>query len=305
MDLLVHGGAGDAPENADARQSVLVEATAAGRERSTPERAVLAALRRLESAPRFNAGVGSAVQSDGTIRTDAGLMTGDGAVGAAGAMPGVEHAIDVARAVKAETPHVLAAGERAVALAESVGVGTECDLWTERASERWRAADPPADASTAEQLEFVRERFGDDHPHDARDTAAGDDGGGTPRDHDTVGAVATDGQRLAAGTSTGGRWFALAGRVGDVPQVGAGFFATERAAVSTTGDGEAIARFGLARRVALAIEDGDTPQHAADRLLRGFETETGGGAGVIAVRNDGATGAAFNTAAMQTAEFSE
>ena len=290
MELLVHGGAGSTPEVPDERQSVLDSAAAAGRDCETPERAVVTAVRRLEADPRFNAGVGSVVQSDGTIRTDAGVMTGDGEVGAAGAMAGVEHAVDVARAVKAETPHVLVAGERALSLADAVGVETDCNLWTERTRDRWREAGPPAAAGTRDQLAWVRERFGD--------------GDSPPPDHDTVGAVATDGEGLAAATSTGGRWFALAGRVGDVPQVGAGFFATDNAAVSTTGDGEAIARFGLARRVALAIEDGDTPQHATDRVLRGFETETGSGAGVIAIRRDGNRGTAYNTAAMQTADSS-
>jgi isoaspartyl peptidase/L-asparaginase-like protein (Ntn-hydrolase superfamily) len=131
-----------------------------------------------------------------------------------------------------------------------------------------------------------------------RETFGGDD----PRDHDTVGAVATDGDRLAAATSTGGRWFALAGRVGDVPQVGAGFYATPEGAVSATGEGEAIARFGLARRVADAVAGGESPQHAADRVLRGFASETDGEAGVIVVGADGRTGTAFNTEAMQTGE---
>jgi isoaspartyl peptidase/L-asparaginase-like protein (Ntn-hydrolase superfamily) len=285
MQVLVHGGAGSAPDDPDPRQAVVDDAATAGTECGAPQEAVLAAVRRLEADPRFNAGTGSVVQSDGTIRTDAGLTTADGAVGAACAMPGVEHAIDVAEVVKDETPHVMVAGERAVALAEGVGVATDCDLWTPATRDQWDEADPPADATTDEQLAWVREQFGTD---DARD-------------HDTVGAVATDGERLAAATSTGGRWFALAGRVGDVPQVGAGFYATPDAAVSATGEGEAIARFGLARRVADAIGDGEAPQHAADRVLRGFATETDGEAGVIAVDADGRTGRANNTEAMQTA----
>ncbi|MFC7132600.1 MULTISPECIES: isoaspartyl peptidase/L-asparaginase [Salinibaculum] len=287
MQVLVHGGAGGAPDDPAPRQAVVDEAAAAGNACETPQAAVLAAVRRLETDPRFNAGTGSVVQSDGRIRTDAGLMTSDGAVGAACAMPDVEHAVDVAAAVKAETPHVMVAGERAVALADAVGVATDCDLWTPATRERWRSADPPRDADTSEQLAWVRDRFGRQ---------------GDERDHDTVGAVATDGTRLAAATSTGGRWFALAGRVGDVPQVGAGFYATESAAVSATGEGEAIARFGLARRVAEAVEGGESPQHAADRVLRGFAAETGGEAGVIVVGADGQTGAANNTEAMQTAE---
>ncbi len=285
MQVVVHGGAGSEPDDPPARQAVVEEAAAVGTEQATPQAAVISAVRRLETAPRFNAGTGSVVQSDGTIRTDAGLMTGDGTAGAAAAMPGVEHAIDVAELVKDETPHVMVAGERAVSLAEAFDVPTDCDLWTPETRERWDDADPPARGCTSEQLGWVRETFGTD------DT----------RDHDTVGAVATDGRQVAAATSTGGRWFALAGRVGDVPQIGAGFYATATAAVSATGDGEAIARFGLARRVADAVEDGETPQHAADRVIRGFATATGGRAGVIVVDADGRTGAVTNAEAMQTA----
>jgi isoaspartyl peptidase/L-asparaginase-like protein (Ntn-hydrolase superfamily) len=144
---------------------------------------------------------------DGVVRTDAGLMTGDGKTGAACAMPGVEHAVDVARLVERETPHVLLAGDRAVALAEAFEVATDCDLWTPATRTRWADADPPAAGDPRDQVAWVREHFGN--------------GGGG---HDTVGAVASDGTELAAATSTGGRWFALAGRVGDVPQVGGGFY---------------------------------------------------------------------------------
>ncbi len=284
MNVVAHGGAGSAPDDPEARQAVLDEAVAAGTDETDPRSAVCVAVRVLESDGRFNAGVGSAVQSDGTIRTDAGLMAADGTVGAACAMPGVEHAVDVARLVADETPHVLLAGDRAVDLAESVDVATDRDLWTEDSRERWQEADPPVDADVSTRLDWVRQHFG-----------------GT----DTVGAVATDGRRLAAATSTGGRWFALAGRVGDVPQVGAGFYATNGAAASATGEGEAIARFGLAREVVGAVENGDDPQTAADRVLRGFETATGGRAGVIVVDAAGQRGSAFNSEAMQTAGASE
>jgi isoaspartyl peptidase/L-asparaginase-like protein (Ntn-hydrolase superfamily) len=55
--------------------------------------------------------------------------------------------------------------------------------------------------------------------------------------------------------------------------------------------------------VADAIAAGESPQHAADRVLRGFATETGGEAGVIVVAVDGRTGTAYNTEEMQTAEL--
>ncbi len=280
MELLVHGGAGGTPVDPDRRRRDLRRAVRQGQGCDTPLAAVGAAVRHLESAPRFNAGVGGAVQSDGTVRTDAGVMGSDGVCGAACTMPGVEHAVEVARVVATETPHVCVAGERAVDLAAAHGVGTDRDLWTERTRERWREAGLPAGEPVRDQLAAVRERFG-----------------GT----DTVGAVATDGDRLAAATSTGGRWFALAGRVGDVPQVGAGFYATGEAAASATGEGEAIARFGLARRAVTAVADGDDPGTAADRVIRGFEAETGGRAGVIVTDLGGRRGSAFNTEAMGTA----
>lgn len=287
MHVLVHGGAGSAPEEPEPRQAVLDEAASAGIDSKGPQAAVIAAVRRLESSPRFNAGTGSAVQSDGRVRTDAGLMTDDGESGAACSMPGVEHAVDVARRVKEETPHVLVAGEQAVALGAAHGVETGVDLWSQRSRETWAEATEDGEPGTdiQEQAEWIRDHFGKDGPVE---------------DHDTVGAVATAGERLAAATSTGGRWFALAGRVGDVPQVGAGFYADETAAASATGEGEAIARFGLTRK-AVETAGSEDPQATAERVIEDFADETGGKAGLILTTNEGATGQARNTEAMQTA----
>jgi len=295
MRVLAHGGAGSVADDPRARRDALAAAASAGAGVADPERAVVATVCRLESDSRFNAGVGSAVQSDGVVRTDAGVMTGDGASGAACAMPGVEHAVEVARLVKTETPHVLLAGDRAVALADAAGVATDCDLWAPAIRRRWRDGNPPEDAGSIDQLAWVRGRFGDGDG-DGRDR-------GTAGDHGTVGtvgAVATDGEGLAAATSTGGRWFALAGRVGDVPQVGAGFYTSETAAASATGEGERIARFGLARRAVAAVEAGDEPGPAAERAIERFAADTGGTAGVIVVDRAGATGRAHNAGAMAT-----
>lgn len=281
MQLLAHGGAGGKPDEPEKRQAVLDEAVTVGRDAQDPLTAVIEATRVLESNPRFNAGVGSAVQSDGRIRTDAGVMTDDGMIGAACSMPGVEYAADVARTVAEQTPHVLVAGEQAVELANAFEIPTEQDLWSEKTRNRWDELSECSDGDIREQLAWVHEQFG-----------------GT----DTVGAVATNGDQLAAATSTGGRWAALAGRVGDVPQVGAGFYASEQAAASATGAGEAIARYGLARAVVDAIGDGDDPQSAVDRKIRDFEAETGAEAGIIALDTQGRTGSAFNSDGMQTAE---
>src|SRR6056297_992757 len=137
MKVIVHGGAGSAPDEPEPRQAVLDEAAETGATESSVVDAVEEATRILESSPRFNAGVGGAVQSDGAIRTDAGLMTGDREAGAVCSMPGVEHAVSAARVVMEETPHVLVSGEHAVDLAADFGVETGVDLLSADERERW------------------------------------------------------------------------------------------------------------------------------------------------------------------------
>ena len=309
MRVIVHGGAGGAPEEPEPRQSVLDEAAAAGVGVDSPLTAVERAVRLLESSPRFNAGVGGAVQSDGVVRTDAGVMTSDREIGAACSMAGVEHAVSVARVVHSETPHVLLSGSHAVELAADFGVETDVDLLTAEKRDRYERDAPPSGRSR-EQLGWLAERFGSGRDQaggssrsvtdDRSEPTAGDEA--TKReapDHDTVGAVASDGETFAAATSTGGRSFALAGRVGDVPQVGSGFFCTDAGGASATGAGEDITRVTLSRRAVGHLEDGLDAQTAADRAIEAFESITGSGAGVIVLDERGA-GSAFNTDGMQT-----
>ncbi|WP_436347191.1 isoaspartyl peptidase/L-asparaginase [Natronorubrum sp. FCH18a] len=317
MQVLVHGGAGSDPDDPEPRRDVLDRAADRGAAESEPVDAVEAAVAVLESDPRFNAGVGSAVQSDGVIRTDAGLMTDDRSVGAACSMPGVEHALRVARVVKEETPHGFVSGDHAVALADAFGVETGVDLWSTRTREQWADLEPPTGDSGA-HLEWIRDRYGRSDPGGRDDDGSNGDPerpaddldhdtvgrsptSSDPKDHDTVGAVAFDGDSLAAATSTGGRWLALAGRVGDVPQVGSGFYCSPAAAVSATGAGEDIARVTLSRRVARHVERGCDAEEAATLAIDEFGELTGSTAGVIAIDARGTLGSAYNSAAMQTA----
>ncbi len=298
MRIIVHGGAGGRPEEPAERERVIERAAAAGVDAAEPVAAVEDAVAVLESSPRFNAGVGGAIQSDGVVRTDAGIMTDDRAVGAACSMPGVERAVGVARLVLEETPHVLVAGEHAVALAETFGIETGVELRTDRTADRWAELEPPGD-EPREHLAWIRERFGSRNQFgregdDDRDAA-------DPHDHDTVGAVATDGKSIAAATSTGGRWLALAGRVGDVPQVGSGFYCAPAAGASATGAGEDIARVTLSRRVVGHVERGLPAEDACELAIEEFGELTGSSAGVIAADADGRLGAAYNSTAMQTA----
>ncbi|QDX40728.1 isoaspartyl peptidase/L-asparaginase [Salarchaeum sp. JOR-1] len=297
MKVIVHGGAGGAPDDPEPRQAVLDDAAAAGADADDPVDAVEAAVRVLESDERFNAGVGGAVQSDGIIRTDAGVMDSQREAGAAAGMPGVEHAVSVARGVLEETPHVFLSGVHAVDFAEDIEIDTEVDLWTERSREQWDDLDSHPEGTPLEHVAWLDDKFGG-----SPDNADSDDtsGRGDEHDHDTVGAVAFDGDRFATATSTGGRWLALAGRVGDVPQIGSGFYAAPAGAASATGAGEDIAKATLTRRAVRHLESGLDAQAAADRAIDEFAELTGSSAGVIVLDTDGNAGESYNSDAMQT-----
>jgi isoaspartyl peptidase/L-asparaginase-like protein (Ntn-hydrolase superfamily) len=89
--------------------------------------------------------------------------------------------------------------------------------------------------------------------------------------------------------------------VGDVPQIGAGFYCAQAGGASATGAGEDIARATLARRAVAHLENSRTAQDAADRAINEFANLTQSGAGVIVMANDGEHGSAYNTDTMQVA----
>ncbi len=97
---------------------------------------------------------------------------------------------------------------------------------------------------------------------------AGDDSRGG-----TVGAVARDAQgRVAAATSTGGSAGKHPARVGDSPLIAAGTWADDAtAAISCTGDGEAIIRIALAHEIDALMRHAGLPlAEACDRALAGL-----------------------------------
>lgn len=266
--ILVHGGAGRiAPERHDRLRASVRAAAEAGEAilavGGHALDAVVAAVRILEDDPELNAGTGSALTRDGTVETDAAVM--DGAtqrVGAVAAVPDLGCPIAVARAVLDAGEHVILAGPAALRFAAEVGIAPAAPqaLITERA--RIRLAEAQA----------------------KRTLASADVDPPGEREGGTVGAVARDGQgRLAAATSTGGIVYKRAGRVGDTPIPGAGTWADRTAAISATGDGEAILRVALARGLAARVAAGMPLREAAIDSLRELHAITGGSAGVIAL----------------------
>jgi L-asparaginase / beta-aspartyl-peptidase len=238
--------------------------------------AVVAAVCVLEDDPNFNAGRGAALTIDGGVSLDAAVM--DGRRRDAGAVAGLtrtRHPIAAARAVLADSPHVLLAGPGADAFAAAQGL--------EQVDPAWFVTD----ARRAHLAELLA-------------------GGGAAFDVDmkygTVGAVARDANGgLAAATSTGGvtgkRW----GRVGDSPVVGAGTWADAAVAVSCTGSGEQFLRVGAGHALAARARYlGEAPGPAAEAVLAEVGA-LGGSGGLIAVAADGTGAWRFTTAGMYRA----
>ena len=181
--LVIHAGAGnrgkkDTPERRAQVEQDLNRALEAGYallEQGAPaEDAVCAAIRVMEDAPEFNAGRGAALTSEGIVSMDSCLMTGvDGEVGSACGLTTSKNPINVARAIKEKTKHVMFAkpGDN---LLKEWGIEL-CD------SEYF---------ITPARQESLREA-----------QSNGDEW----EKHGTIGAVARDASgNIAAGTSTGG-----------------------------------------------------------------------------------------------------
>lgn len=237
--LVVHGGAGEVllrdpsvrqRERIRARMLAhLREAYGILRAGGDAVSAVVDACRRLEDDEELNAGTGSVLQADGSVRLSASLMNGSSArfSGVINAQ-GVKNPIKLALHLQAAEDRVLSEAGHAPLLRQ---LGEP-------------AYDPRTPARIAEHAR-----------------------GAAPLGVGTVGAVARDRKGLlAAATSTGGRGFASVGRVSD-SCTPAGNFASAAAALSCTGRGEDIVELGFAVRVVVRVEDGDSLPTALRRSL--------------------------------------
>lgn len=310
--LAIHGGAGVieraslSPERDALYRQGLQQALDAGQAvlagGGSAMDAVTAAVQVLENNPLFNAGKGAVFTSAGTNELDAAIMDGtDLNAGAVAGLTRTRSPIAAARAVMEQSPHVMLIGEGAETFAASTGL-EQVDPSYFFTESRWQAlvrvlesrgepipprpaGVPPVPAHTgpAAPLAFNLHEA----PLDERKFG-------------TVGAVAMDSQgRLAAATSTGGtsgkRW----GRVGDVPVIGAGTYASnaDGCAVSATGTGEYFIRATVARDICHGTQSGQTVQAASDAEIAEVG-RIGGDGGVIALGADGSVAFAMNTSGM-------
>ena len=245
--LVIHGGAGSSLEGKGGLEAVrkslrevlqvvyplLLDGISA-------VEAVVKGCEILEDEPRFNAGTGSVLQSDGQVRMSASLMNGFSQT-----FSGVINVSRVQNPIKL-AKFLQTSDDRVLSDLGSLELLRELQL-------------PVYNPITDLRLnEWMEERKGNFNRSMASVVSE-------PAGTGTIGVVALDMEgRLAAATSTGGKGFERIGRVSD-SAMPAGNYATGSAAVSCTGIGEDIMDECLAARIVIRVTDGFSMKAAFER----------------------------------------
>ncbi|NEQ64229.1 MAG: isoaspartyl peptidase [Symploca sp. SIO2D2] len=247
--LIIHGGAGSSLKGKGGIEavrrslsSIVEEVYALLLTGAKASEAVVKGCQLLEDEPRFNAGTGSVLQSDGQIRMSAALMEGEsqrfsGVIN----VSRVKNPINVAKVLQDADDRVLSDYGAAELLREL----------------NLPVYNPLTDLRLQEWMEERKDNF----QRNMAGVIAEESNSG----RGTIGVVALDSQGcIAAATSTGGKGFERIGRVSD-SAMPAGNYATSKAAVSCTGIGEDIIDECLAARIVVRVTDGLSLAEAMQR----------------------------------------
>jgi beta-aspartyl-peptidase (threonine type) len=280
--IIVHGGAWNIPDTlkdghlkgvtkaAKTAYKVLINN---GSALEAVEQAVVC----MEEDPIFDAGVGSFLNEEGYVELDALIMDGRTMnAGAIGAITNCRNPITLARKLlEEENSPMMLVGKGADKFAERLNLNCDPkDLIIPREQERWKRGKDGEDIFS-------------------------------PAPKGTVGAVALDVKGyLASATSTGGSPYKMVGRLGDSPIIGSGGYASEVAAVSSTGHGESFMKLNAAKLATDLVERGHTPQEAAKAVIEKISDIKGYG-GIIIIDKEGRIGYYFSTTRMAYAYISQ
>ena len=250
--LIIHGGAGSSLQGKggliavrNSLSQIVAEVYALLLTGASATEAVVRGCQMLEDEPRFNAGTGSVLQSDGQIRMSASIMDGTtGRFSGVINVSRVKNPIEMALFLQNADDRVLS-DYGAAELARELQLPSYNGLTDLRLKE-W---------TLERQDNFKRTMAGVvAEPEIAESAGRG-----------TIGVVALDSYgKLAVGTSTGGKGFERIGRVSD-SAMPAGNYANTHAAVSCTGIGEDIIDECLAAKVVVRVTDGMSLQEAMQR----------------------------------------
>jgi N4-(beta-N-acetylglucosaminyl)-L-asparaginase len=180
-------------------------------------------------------GYGGRPDREGRVTLDACIMDEKGNAGSVCYLQHIKHPISVARKVMEETPHVILAGDGALAFALANGFEKE-ELLTEKSKAEWQEWLKTAEYKPKVNIEL----------------------------HDTIGILALDKEgNLSGACTTSGMAYKMAGRVGDSPIIGAGLFVdNEIGAAAATGHGEEVLKTLGSFLVVELMRQGRTPDEA-------------------------------------------
>ena len=277
--IIIHGGASPIDPKGDALKSAItsIENMASIcmsnlKSGKSAIKTVVHCLEMLENDIQFNAGIGSALQSDGVPRLTSSIMDGNkqnlsGVI----SVPYVSNPSKLAEKLQNRNAKILTT-PGAELLAREMKLPVASNL-TEDKSKRW---------------------LNNLHKQNYPPTA----------EHDTVGCVVIDSKgRLASGSSTGGIGSEVPGRVSDSGTI-AGNYASKFAAITVTGIGEQITNDAVASKTETRIRDGMSLKDAFNKTFNEAKQRRHF-YGYIGIDSKGNYGVAHTTNAMPFVVFNE
>ena len=209
--------------------------------------AIEKAIREVEDFPYYKSvGYGGLPNEEQVVELDAGFMDGDSmSIGAIAAIQDFANPVSIARKLSHEKVNNFLTAEGAAKYAREFHF-EEKEMLTERAKAFYRK----------KKKELAKD--GKLRPYDG---------------HDTVGMVCTDEYgTVTAATSTSGLFMKRAGRTGDSPVVGSGFYAdSEVGGATCTGLGEDIMKGCLAYEIVRLMSEGLNPQEACEKAVNALD----------------------------------
>lgn len=237
--------------------------------------AVETSIRMVEDCGEYRSvGYGGLPNEKCEVQLDAAFMDGNSlSIGAVAGVKDFKNPISIARKLMENRHNIFLVGSGAEEYAEKIGF-KRSNLLTKESIIKWQEKNNEIEKNNLK-------------PYDG---------------HDTVGIISLDLQgKLAVGTSTSGLFMKKAGRVGDSPISGSGFYAdSEIGAASATGLGEDIMKGCISYEIVRLMKEGLHPQDAAEKAVKDINDKLlkrrgeAGDISVICMNNKGQWGVGTN-----------